>query len=142
MVWIEGFEPERFGVEGLKRTGRILPRMEAAENDYRIVRRKTWRDSRDGTYRAARFAQRELSGDGNICLVEADECVGISPVKTAECVEICSAEVARGDGEIRATTAIEYGRICPAGSVDHDRIRPAESVQRELSCMARSARYA
>ena len=96
MVWIEGFKPERFGVEGLKRTGRIPPRMEAAENDYRIVRRKTWRDSRDGTYRAARFAQRELSGDGNICLVEADQ---------------------------------------------HGRIRPAESVQRELSCMARSARY-
>lgn len=56
----------RFGVEGLKRTGRILPRMEAAENDYRIVRRKTWRDSHGGSYRAARFAQRELSGDGSI----------------------------------------------------------------------------
>ena len=57
VVWIEGFELGRFGVEGLKRTGRILPRMEAAENDYRIVRRKTWRDSHDGTYRVTRFAQ-------------------------------------------------------------------------------------
>ena len=175
MVWIEGFEPERFGVEELKRTGRILPRMEAAENDYRIVRRKMWRDSHDGTYRAARFAQQELSGDGNICLVEADQHDRIRPVKTAEYVEICPAEVARGDGEIRTTTAIEYGEvaptgavehgnICPAGSVErgrirqagsiehgrirqagsieHDRIRPAGSVQRELSCMARFARYA
>lgn len=52
----------RFGVEGLKLPGCILPRMEAAENDYRIVRRKTWRDSCDGSYRAARFAQREPSG--------------------------------------------------------------------------------
>lgn len=52
----------RFGVAGLKRTGCILPRMEAAENDYRIVRRKTWRDSHDGTYRAARFVQQNPSG--------------------------------------------------------------------------------
>lgn len=127
--------------------------MEAAENDYRIVRRKTWRDSRDGTYRAARFAQRDPSGDGSICLAEADEHVGIRPAKTAGYVEICKAEVARGDGEIHSTAATEHGRVGPtgavehskirlAGSVDHDRIRPAESVQRELSCMARSARYA
>lgn len=52
----------RFGVAGLKRTGRIPPRMEAAENDHRIVRRKTWRDSCDGTYRVTRFSQREPSG--------------------------------------------------------------------------------
>lgn len=33
--------------------------MEAAENDYRTVHRKTWRDSRDGSYRAAVFAKRD-----------------------------------------------------------------------------------
>lgn len=85
--------------------------------------------------------------------MEADEHDRIRPVKTADYVEICPAEVVGGGGEIHATAvvehgevgpmgAIEHGRIRQTGSVEHGRIRPAESVQRELSCMARSARYA